>query len=415
MFIRYRRDKKGRPVEQALIYTGKEHGIKKAMIDPDAIRIIERLKNAGHQGYIVGGAVRDLLLDRTPKDFDLVTDALPTKIKKIFRNARIIGKRFRLVHILASGNIFEVSTFRSNKNGSVGNEFGTMDEDVLRRDFTFNALYYDPIEETLIDFVGGYKDIVARKIKPIIPLNRIFKEDPVRIIRGIKYGVVAGFSVPFALKRAIRKDAPLLAAVSSSRMTEEFFKILASGKSEPIFRALSEYKLLEYFVPSLWAKIQTDISYSKNLFSDLKELDALHIDVTDADIEQPQEESSARGKQKLSVILSYFLKSWLVQEGGAIEDSTEAFHNALISARAFIQPLNPPRVELEAAVLMIFRTSGLSILQKPAPRTRRRRRPAMRKGEQMISESKLPCPEGKLPISGPGPFPDPDSNKTAFP
>jgi len=375
VFIRYRRDKNGKPVEQARIYTEREHGIGKAMIDPEAARIIERLKGAGHQAYIVGGAVRDLLQDKKPKDFDLVTDALPTKIKKLFRNARIIGKRFRLVHIMAGGTIFEVSTFRSNRNGSVGNEFGTMDEDVLRRDFTFNALYYDPTDGSLVDFVGGYKDLRTGKIKPIIPLSRIFKEDPVRIIRGMKYGALAGFKIPFTIRHAIKRDARLLAQVSASRMTEEFFKILASGKAEPIFRILSEFKLLEYFVPSVWIKIQADIGYSKKLFSDLKALDTLQIDISDSDIEAGGEDSSARGKQKLSVILSYFLRSWITPEEEMVEFSSEAFRDALLSARAFIQPMNPPRVELEAAVLMVLRASGLSPLQRP-PKTRRRRTPA---------------------------------------
>lgn len=405
MFIRYRRDKKGKPVEQALIYTEREHGIQKSMIDPDAVRIIERLKGSGHQAYVVGGAVRDLLRNRKPKDFDLATDALPTKIKKLFRNARIIGKRFRLVHIMAGGNVFEVSTFRSIKNGSVGNEFGTMDEDVLRRDFTFNALYYDPTDGTLVDFVGGFKDIKAGKVKPIIPLNRIFKEDPVRIIRGVKYASVAGFSLPFALRRTIKKDAPLLAGVSHSRMTEEFFKILASGNAEPVFRALSEFKLLGYFVPSLWEKIQADIGYSKRLFADLKALDALHIEISDADIEQPGEESSAKGKQKLSIALSYFLKSWLVPEEGTIENSGEAMHEALLSARAFIQPLNPPRVELEAAVLMIFRTSGVSVLQKP-PRTRRRRKPAAKKSGQLPQGERIPPSDDAPETSSYSPGPE---------
>jgi poly(A) polymerase len=289
-----------------------------------------------------------------------------------------------------------------------------MDEDVLRRDFTFNALYYDPTDETLVDFVGGFKDIKAGKIKPIIPIGRIFKEDPVRIIRGVKYGSLAGFSVPFALRRAIRKDAPLLAGVSHSRMTEEFFKILASGKSEPIFRALSEFKLLEYFVPSVWAKILADIGYSKRLFADLKTLDALHIDISDADIEQPGEESSARGKQKLSVALSYFLKSWLVPEQGTIEDSSEVFRAALLSARSFIQPLNPPRVELEAAVLMIFRTSGLSILQKPQ-RPRRRRKPAARKSGQSYQGDRIPSSGDAQETPGSASSPDLDSRPASEP
>lgn len=373
MFIRYRRDSKGKPVAQSLIYSAKEHGIDRAMIDRDAVRIIERLKQAGYEAYIVGGAVRDLIQNRIPKDFDLVTDALPTAIRKLFRNARIIGKRFRLVHIIAGDTIYEVSTFRSNRNGSVGNEFGTMEEDAQRRDFTFNALYYDPIEQLLVDFVGGFKDLKAGKIKPIIPMDRIFREDPVRIIRGVKYGVIAGFSMPFLLRRAIRRDARLLAEVSPSRMTEEFFKILGSGKARTLLNSLSEFRLLQYFVPSVWERMRSDLDYSTRLFTDLEALDSLHIEVSDPEIEAPEELVPGQGRQRLSILLSYFLKSWIVPELGGMEDSSASFRMAMLSARNMLQPLNPPRVELEAAVLMIYKSSELSPLQKPEKSRRRRR------------------------------------------
>jgi poly(A) polymerase len=380
VFIRYRRDKNGKPVPHALVYTEKEHNIDRGKVDFDAIKIIEKLKNAGHQAYIVGGAVRDLLQGRRPKDFDLVTDALPAKIRKIFRNARIIGKRFRLVHIIAGPTIYEVSTFRSNKNGSIGNEFGTIDEDVLRRDFSINALYYDPTDQTLIDFVNGYKDLRAGKLKPIIPLNSIFKEDPVRIIRGVKYSAMGGFSLSLSLRMALKKDSHLLQSVSPSRMTEEFFKILASGYSSTIIKALSDYKLVSYFIPGLWRKMQTDIEYSRYLFSDLEALDALKIDVSDADIQLSKATDPYDGKRKLSVILSYFLKSWVARENLQFDDSSEAFRAALLSARSFLQPLNPPRVELEAAIQMIFRNTGISPLQKPV-KARRRRRSSQRAGD----------------------------------
>jgi poly(A) polymerase len=372
VFIRYRRDKNGKPVPHALVYTEKEHCIDRGKVDFEAIKIIEKLKNAGHQAFIVGGAVRDLLQGRGPKDFDLVTDALPARIRKIFRNARIIGKRFRLVHILAGPTIYEVSTFRSNKNGSVGNEFGTIDEDVLRRDFSINALYYDPTDQTLIDFVNGYKDLRAGKLKPIIPLPVIFKEDPVRIIRGVKYAAVGGFSMSLSLRLALKKDSHLLQSVSASRMTEEFFKILASGHSSRILKALSDFKLISYFIPELWRKMQTDIEYSRYLFSDLEELDSLKIDVSDADIQLSKTAEPIDGKRKLSVILSYFLKSWVSRENLQFDDSSEAFRAALLSSRSFLQPLNPPRVELEAAIQMIFRNTGISPLQKPAKARRRR-------------------------------------------
>ena len=376
MFIRYKRDEKGSPVPRACVYTEAEHHIDRKKIDREAIRIVERLKADGHEAYIVGGAVRDLLQDRAPKDFDLVTDAVPTKIKKLFRNARIIGKRFRLVHIIAGGTIYEVSTFRSNKNGSIGNEFGSIDEDALRRDFTFNALYYDPTTQALVDFTGGFKDLKASKIKPIIPIATIFKEDPVRIVRGVKYAVVGGFTVPFSLKLAMKRDAHLLSGVSPSRMTEEFFKILASGKAEHIFAALVEYKLVEYFVPAVWERMKTDIGYSKALFSDLADLDALKLELSETDIDGSEPGEADKGKQKLSVILSHFLKSWLGEESDSqAEESGEDFRIGLASARAFIAPMNPPRVEMEAAVLMVMKSRGLSPLQRPPRPHRRRRQP----------------------------------------
>jgi poly(A) polymerase len=414
VFIRYRRDKSGAPVAHALVYTEKEHGIDKRKIDPDAIRIIERLKNAGHQAYIVGGAVRDLVQGKTPKDFDLATDAIPAKIKKLFRNARIIGKRFRLVHIFFGPKIIEVSTFRSTVNGSVGNEFGTIDEDVMRRDFSFNALYYDPTDQVLVDFVGGLKDLRAGKLKPVIPLSRIFKEDPVRIVRGIKYASASDFLIPLAVRLTMKKEAHLLADVSHSRMTEEFFKILASGKSEPILKAMSEYKLLGYFVPSVWAKMKEDLSYSKQLFADLKALDDLHLDVSSNEIERPDDDSSTKGKQKLSVLLSYFLKSWLESMGETRGEPHEAFREALMSARSFIEPLNPPRVELEAAVLMVFRASGLSPLQKP-PRARRRRRSAPRTGDAGSAAAGGGDTPKAPPEGGGGPGARPDDKPAAVP
>ena len=174
MLIRYGTDKNGRPIKKAIVYVKEEHGIQKSKIDFDAIHIITKLRDYGFHSYIVGGAVRDLIVGNIPKDFDIVTDATPSKIKKIFRNSRIIGKRFRIVHVIFGTKIFEVSTFRSIQEGSTGNEFGTIDEDVQRRDFTLNALYYEPVQEQVIDYVGGMRDIKKHIIRPVIPLNRIF-------------------------------------------------------------------------------------------------------------------------------------------------------------------------------------------------------------------------------------------------
>ena len=236
VLIRYSTDRNGKLVKKAVIYTKEEHLIELNKIDSDAIYIIKLLKDYGFEAYLVGGAVRDLLIGKTPKDFDIVTDATPSKIKKIFRNSRIIGKRFRLVHIFFGSKIFEVSTFRSLADGTIGNTFGTMDEDVQRRDFTINALYYDPIKEQIIDYVDGVRDIRRKLIKPVIPLNIIFEEDPVRMLRAIKYSATTGFKIPLKLHNKIRKSAHLLSPISPSRLTEELLKIINSGNSYQIVK-----------------------------------------------------------------------------------------------------------------------------------------------------------------------------------
>lgn len=392
MFIRYHRDKNGKLVQQAVVYTEKEHGIARDAIDSDAIKVIERLKEAGFKAFIVGGAVRDLLRGKTPKDFDLVTDAIPARIKKLFRNSRIIGRRFRLVHIYYGDTIFEVSTFRSIVNGSVGNEFGTIDEDVMRRDFTINALYFDPIENIVVDYVGGFNDVREGFLKPIIPLADIFVEDPVRMVRGIKYAITASCSIPPNVQKQIRKDAQMLAGVSPSRMTEEFFKILASGKSAEIIQSLCHFKLFEYFVPRIWEKMEASDGYRRALFADLIALDAQNINLARTLLQDESAEAANQGKKSISVLLSYLLKGYVSEhisslklEGSGGMPPSEVFRTALLDARAALMPLNPPRVELEAAMLMIFKNLGISPLRKPE-RKRRSRKPVSRQGERLLAD-----------------------------
>ena len=370
MLIRYRRSEDGRPVAKALVYTQSEHRIEKSRLDPDAARIIERLRENGHEAYIVGGAVRDLLLDRRPKDFDIVTDAQPSRIKKLFRTSRIIGRRFRLVHVYAGPKIFEVSTFRSIANGTIGNEFGTMDEDALRRDFTLNALYYDPIEEVVVDYVGGFKDIEAKRIKPVIPLKLIFKEDPVRMIRCVKYAATTGFRISFFTRLVMHRDAALLSGASPSRLTEEFVKILGSGFSRDIVVSLAHFSLLTHILPGTARLFAENHTYRTALLMELGELDDF--------IASPTKE------KRLAFFLGYFLKPYLESREGLVVDTPEAYQEALYEARLFLNPLNLPRVELEAAVLFVFKKRGISPSQRPrrpgpegeaggAPRSRRRR------------------------------------------
>jgi poly(A) polymerase len=384
LLIRYRRAENGKPVAKAIVYTAGEHGIDRSGLDPDAVRIIERLRENGHEAYIVGGAVRDLLLGRRPKDFDIATDAPPSRIKRIFRSARVIGRRFRLVHVYAGPKIFEVSTFRSIANGTVGNEFGTVDEDARRRDFTLNALYYDPHDSTLVDYVGGFKDIHAKRIEPVIPLKNIFKEDPVRMIRCVKYAAVAGFRIPFRVRLALKRDSSLLAQASPSRLTEEFIKILGSGCSAPVIGSLRRFDLLRHILPEAARLVSERSSLDEAFLAELAELDS-----------RERDPGQDRG---LAILLAHYLKPFLEASLERFSDSPESYREALRLSRLFLSPLNPPRVELEAAVLSVFRKRGVSPLQKPRregqdrPRQRERRKPADRQG-QKPAEQKAAAPE----------------------
>ncbi|MBR6565621.1 MAG: polynucleotide adenylyltransferase PcnB [Spirochaetaceae bacterium] len=352
MLFRYSADEKGRPIKKALIYTKDEHSISLQKIDPDALFIVKQLYNHGYDAYIVGGAVRDLLVNKEPKDFDIVTDATPSKIKKIFRNSRIIGRRFRLVHVFFGSKIFEVSTFRSNSDGSVGNSFGTMDEDALRRDFTLNALYYDPLKEQVIDYVGGLKDIQKRLVRPVIPLNRIFEEDPVRMLRAVKYATTTGCRMSRSLRKKICKSAHLLSPVSPSRLTEELIKIINSGHSYDIIKFAMEVDLFMHLQPSATAMMYANKDFKESYFRHLQELDDLH-----------NREPGARLGQKLAYLIYDFtagLTDWKaeVEEKSA---AAELYSQTWIQCRNFVLPMNPQRTELEYAIRTVLRQLGVSV------------------------------------------------------
>ena len=352
MLIRYSTDRNGKLVKKAVIYTKKEHLIELNKIDSDAIYIIKLLKDYGFEAYLVGGAVRDLLIGKTPKDFDIVTDATPSKIKKIFRNSRIIGKRFRLVHIFFGSKIFEVSTFRSLADGTIGNTFGTMDEDVQRRDFTINALYYDPIKEQIIDYVDGLKDIRRKLIKPVIPLNIIFEEDPVRMLRAIKYSATTGFKIPLKLHNKIRKSAHLLSPISPSRLTEELLKIINSGNSYKIVKNALKTDLYIYLQPSATALMYSNKEYEKKYLEKLKELDELHSI-------QP----NVRLGEKLVFLIQDFilnLTDW-DEEIKTNNNSGELYSKTWKQCRHFVLPMNPQRTELEYAIKFSLKKIGVKL------------------------------------------------------
>lgn len=368
MLYRYSTQKDGSHVRAACVYTKEEHKIQKSLIDADALGVIDRLKRHGHSAYIVGGAVRDLLIGKKPKDFDIVTDAQPNKIKKLFWNARIIGRRFRLVHVFFDQKIFEVSTFRSTREGTVGNEYGTIEEDVHRRDFTMNALYYDPKDELVIDYVGGFKDIQAKKVKPLIPLNIIFTEDPVRMLRAAKYSASTGFSIGFMTKNAIKKHARLLLSVSASRMTEEIIKILQSGRSELIFTKIAELGLLPFVLPELSYVVNKKDDVRKRFYASLREIDALTTN-----------HQSVRLGKKLELFIKEPL-STLSIEGAELG---EILHLSYHEARKFLRPMNPPRIELEFAVRQNMKARG--VILPVRERVKEHRSPESLPKEEVLS------------------------------
>ena len=341
MLYRYGTDKNGKLIKKAVVYTKEEHLIPHQKIDPDALQIINRLRDMGFTAYIVGGAVRDLIVGNVPKDFDIVTDATPSKIRRIFRNSRIIGRRFRLVHVVFGEKIFEVSTFRSNEEGSVGNEFGTIEQDVLRRDFSINALYYDTVQEQVIDYVGGMKDIKKGQLKPVIPLDLIFKEDPVRMLRAIKYSATTGAKISLPLARKIRHSANLLSQVSPSRLTEEMLKIINSPFADKIIEEALDKDLYMYLQPAASGMIYDNKKFEKSYLENCKKLAQLN-----------KENDDERLGKKLSFIISDFINC-LTDWNKEISNNTspnELYIRTWTECRKFVLPMNPIRKELEFAV-----------------------------------------------------------------
>jgi poly(A) polymerase len=338
--IRYGKEQDGKLIKKAVVYTQDEHRINFSDVDRDAVFVTSRLRSSGFETYIVGGAVRDLILGRKPKDFDIVTQATPAKIKKIFHNSRIIGRRFRLVHVYFGSKIFEVSTFRSLRDGHTSNTYGTIEEDVLRRDFSFNALFYDPEKQVVVDYVGGMEDIRGKKVNPVIPPELIFKDDPVRMIRALKYAAATGFSISWSLSRRIKKESSLLASISPSRLTEELFKIIHSPYASVIVERLEKSGLYVYLQPEASGRMKMSPPYRTAYIRGFK---------TGGDIP---------GGPVASLIRNYLAEMpWQDLQKGGWEEYTTVF----FAARHFVLPMNPPRTELDLAVRLVFAEQGIEL------------------------------------------------------
>ncbi|HSM93244.1 MAG TPA: polynucleotide adenylyltransferase PcnB [Anaeromyxobacteraceae bacterium] len=260
-------------------------------LDPDALRTIARLRHMGHQAFFVGGCVRDLLLDEKPKDFDVATDAHPGEVRAVFRNCRLIGRRFRLAHVyFRGGKVIEVATFRKNPTelGEEGadedadllitrdNVFGTAEEDAVRRDFTVNGLFYDPATGEVIDYVGGREDLEARRIATIGDPEIRMREDPVRALRAIRFASRHGFTIAPDTFEAMRRHAGELARCAPPRVLEETFKILRCGGSARAFELLRASNALPHVLPSLSTALDRAVDgQRRSFFQHLAALDRL--------------------------------------------------------------------------------------------------------------------------------------------
>ncbi len=273
----------------SVIITRQEHGISRKLMSPNALRVLYRLKDNGFVAYLVGGCVRDLLLGREPKDFDVVTNATPGEVKRAFRNCRLVGRRFRLAHLHFHEELIEVATFRSqaadesepvaeekrggenrqrhphmlkNDDGMIlrDNVYGTPEEDALRRDFTVNALAYDITDFSVIDFAGGIADLNAGIIRTIGDAAVRFQEDPVRMLRAVRFAAKLGFTMAEETRKALVSAAGTIVTASPPRLYEEMLKILLSGEAAKCCDLLRQTGLFAALFPffSAWLDAESE-------------------------------------------------------------------------------------------------------------------------------------------------------------
>ena len=249
-----------------LIFPRSEHNISRADISKNALKVLYRLKDAGYQAFLVGGSVRDLLLGGHPKDFDVATDAHPEEVRALFGNSRLIGRRFRLAHVRFGREIIEVATFRGRGGEAVSaehrevstetgrllrdNVYGTVEEDVWRRDFTANALYYNIADFSVWDFVGGVADVRARTLRLIGDAETRYREDPVRMLRAARFAAKLRFNVHMDTGEPIARLAHLVDGIPPARLFEEFMKLFQGGHALGSYRALRYFQLFRHLFPA---------------------------------------------------------------------------------------------------------------------------------------------------------------------
>jgi poly(A) polymerase len=308
-----------------------KHPIPEAMLDWDAVKVVRRLARFGFEAYLVGGCVRDILFGRQPKDFDVATSALPSEVRRLFRNCRLIGRRFRLAHLLfKKGKIIEVATFRrsateeddvSSKHAAE-NLFGGPADDAIRRDFTINALMYDVAKKEIHDYVGGLQDIEDGRLATIGDPNRRFLEDPVRIIRAAKFSGRLNLTVDQQMLDAMSRYAPLVIECAPARLVEEILKLLRSGSSCECFNLLLNVGVLKELMPVLARKILEN-GTSETSWRVLKRMDAK---IQDGDHVSEATMINA---------LIYPCCCHVLEEGGDVADNFEAALQELLKGMKF--------------------------------------------------------------------------------
>ncbi|MBL4822455.1 MAG: polynucleotide adenylyltransferase PcnB [Colwellia sp.] len=256
---------------QPIVLSRSEHSVSRQLLSPSALKVLYRLNKSGYDAYLVGGGVRDILLGLKPKDFDIATNATPDEIKALFRNCRLIGRRFRLAHIVFGREIIEVATFRGHHDNASAQEkncnktskqsehgmllrdniYGTIDEDAERRDFTINALYYSTKDFKVYDFANGVKDIEDKVIRLIGDPKTRYREDPVRMLRAIRFATKLDMKISAETSAPIKELSSLMANIPAARMFEEFLKLFIAGKAVANYKQLRSYNLFTYFFPAV--------------------------------------------------------------------------------------------------------------------------------------------------------------------
>ncbi len=363
MFVRYKTNEKGKSVPVCRIYTSSEHPVRNSMIDRDALWAVRKIQKVGGEAYIVGGAVRDILLGNTPKDFDIATSLSPRQVQRLFWNSRIIGRRFKIVHLFFGSKIIEVTTFRSDEeNFEDGNNniWGTIEQDAKRRDFSINSLYYNPKTQEILDFSSSMEDFRKKRIRSLIPLSYSFSEDPVRMIRAVKYKVTTGFSLCFDVRLALRLNAQNLQRCATSRLTDEIVKVLSSGHSADIMRALYHYRLLQYILP-----MYADHCRREEMFKSLEALDEVVRPIKERGGELP-----TRGE-----MFYYMIRSAVIVSRSDLSKYDEIEKDAYRQAKVILSPITPSNQDIESAALSVLEYNGIKCRKKAKKKKEKKPQP----------------------------------------